>query len=118
MVAAAGSVTAGRSAGQQTSKRAARSKLRLHWPTLTAVVWEWQAGPVGASIDFGRQPGDCVCLLRSMRELAVCVLEGHIDPSTIAYKVEMVEDGIRLAVGPGRVVFLELTAPERPEFLS
>jgi hypothetical protein len=52
-------------------------------------------------------------LLEAMLELACGILMGHVRPSVM----EIVEDGIRLALGAGRRVRLQLMSPKRPEWL-
>jgi hypothetical protein len=95
--------TAARSYGHNSATTRARSKLAPK-PTQTAVVWTWRPGPLDVRIDADPQPDDCPCLL----------FAGHAPLSAF---ITEIEDCIALALGPGRLAFVEVIAPERPEWL-
>jgi hypothetical protein len=60
-------------------------------------------------------PRDCLCVLEAARWMAVGILEGHALPST----AEVVKEAIRFAVHrKTNVVFVIVSAPEKPDWLS
>lgn len=87
----------------------------VHNQAAALITWEWRPGPLDARVRPAEpRPHDCLCLLYCASQMALGLLEGHVKPPTIT---GMIEDCVRLALGPGRIACIELISPRRPAWL-
>jgi hypothetical protein len=82
-------------------------------------VWEWRRGPADVQFQIATSaPPIDQSLLCAARLLAFGILEGVFRPAAIPAVMAMVEDGIRLAFSPCRIIArIKIGSPERPGWL-